>query len=173
MLDDVHVLLVDDDVDSIEMYVYWLMDLGARVTTATSVRLALELFEREPPDVLVSDITLSDTDDGYALVRAVRALAADAGGLVPAIALTGWARGADRQRAHAEGFDEHLEKPCTPQDLAAAIRQQIEATRDIRARAEGWRIEQLGIWTHLDRRQQELVRQRERLERRSSGDDEV
>jgi CheY-like chemotaxis protein len=171
MLDDLHVLLVDDDVDSNEMYVYSLTDLGARVTTATSVRQAFELFLREPPDVLVSDITLVGSEDGYTLVREVRALDPDAGGLVPAIALTGWARGVDRRRARAEGFDEHLEKPCLPQDLAAAISRQVEATREIRARATRSRTEQHDARQRLEARQQELTRQRERLERRSNEDE--
>ena len=71
---------------------------GGRVEVAGSAAEAFELFCRSPPDMLVSDIGMP-TEDGYALIRKVRALPADAGGRVPAIALTAFARTEDRTRA--------------------------------------------------------------------------
>ena len=60
-------------------------------------------------------------EDGYELMRKVRALPPEQGGLVPAIALTGYATRKDRERALAAGYQLHLAKPVEPEDLVAAI----------------------------------------------------
>jgi CheY-like chemotaxis protein len=60
-------------------------------------------------------------EDGYALIRRVRGLTPDAGGAVPAIALTAYAREEDRHLALNAGFQNHLVKPVEPIDLAAAV----------------------------------------------------
>jgi CheY-like chemotaxis protein len=73
-----------------------------------------------PLDVIVSDIGMPE-EDGYELMRKVRALPPDQGGLVPAIALTGYAARKDREHALAAGYQLHLAKPVEPEDLVAAI----------------------------------------------------
>ena len=73
-----------------------------------------------PPDVIISDIGMAE-EDGYELMRKVRALPPEQGGLVPAIALTGYATRKDRERALAAGYQLHLAKPVEPADLVAAI----------------------------------------------------
>ncbi len=60
-------------------------------------------------------------EDGYDLMRKVRALPPEQGGLVPAIALTGYATRKDRERALAGGYQLHLAKPVEPGDLVGAI----------------------------------------------------
>ena len=60
-------------------------------------------------------------DDGYALIRQVRAWELSAGGHIPAVALTGFASQADRDEALALGFDEHIAKPASPHDVARAL----------------------------------------------------
>jgi PAS domain S-box-containing protein len=73
-----------------------------------------------PPDVIISDIGMAE-EDGYELLHKVRALPPEQGGLVPAIALTGYATRKDRERALAAGYQIHLAKPVEPEDLVRAI----------------------------------------------------
>jgi CheY-like chemotaxis protein len=73
-----------------------------------------------PPDVIISDIGMAE-QDGYELMRKVRALPPEEGGLVPAIALTGYAARKDRERALAAGYQLHVAKPVEPDELVAAI----------------------------------------------------
>ena len=72
------------------------------------------------PHVLVSDIAMPD-EDGYGLIRRVRALGAARGGDVPSIALTAYTRPEDRTKAIDAGFTTHVAKPVNPPDLIAAI----------------------------------------------------
>jgi CheY-like chemotaxis protein len=69
----------------------------------------------------MSDIGLPD-EDGYDLIRAVRALGADRGGATPAIAVTAFARGSDSERALSAGYDLHLAKPIECHTLTSAVR---------------------------------------------------
>jgi CheY-like chemotaxis protein len=112
----IKVLVVDDEVDARELIKRVLMECGAEVLTAGSAVQALELLERERPDVLLSDIGMPDID-GYELMRRVRAL----GARVPAIALTAFARSEDRTRALRAGFLQHVSKPVEPSELVATI----------------------------------------------------
>ena len=72
------------------------------------------------PDVLVSDIGMPG-EDGYHLIAKVRALPAERGGAIPAIALTAYASSQDRQRALSNGFQNHLAKPIEPVELAQVV----------------------------------------------------
>lgn len=119
-LSGVHVLAVDDDADARELVRESLALAGARVESASTAREAFEKLTREPPDVLVSDIGMPD-EDGYALITKVRALPADAGGIVPAAALTAYTRGDDRKKVLAAGFTLHLAKPIDPAELVTAV----------------------------------------------------
>ena len=117
---DLRVLVVDDDADTREMLRALLESGGARVRVAPSVVEGLRAFHAERPDVLVSDIGMPDAD-GYALIRAIRAMTPEAGGAVPAIALTAYARTQDRADALRAGFDNHLPKPFEPAELLAVV----------------------------------------------------
>ena len=86
--------------------------MRAIVTTAASASEALEHVSREAPDVLVSDIGMPE-DDGYALIRSIRKLEGERGG-VPAIAFTAYARAEDRVKAVQAGYQLHLPKPVEP-----------------------------------------------------------
>jgi signal transduction histidine kinase/ActR/RegA family two-component response regulator len=119
-LENVSVLLVDDEDDSREAMALGLGRHGARVATASSARAALSALARERPEVLVTDIGMAD-EDGYALLRKVRALPVERGGSTPAIALTGYANPQDRARTVRAGFQMHVSKPATSADLAAAV----------------------------------------------------
>ena len=72
------------------------------------------------PDILLSDISMP-FESGYALVEKIRALPADKGGQIPAVALTAFNRPEDREAAFDAGFQKHLGKPVEPEDLISAI----------------------------------------------------
>jgi PAS domain S-box-containing protein len=116
----VRLLLLDDDEDTLEMLALFLRRAGAEVTAATSAAAALDALESARPDVIVADIGMPDVD-GHEFIRRVRALGAAQGGETPAVALTAYARDADRARALNSGFQTHLSKPVEPRALVAAI----------------------------------------------------
>jgi len=121
VLDDVRVLVVDDDADSLELIVCALQDAGANVTPARSAREALAATG--PFDVIVSDIGMPDVD-GYSFIRSVRTRESDAA--VPAIALTAYARAEDAERAKRAGYQQHFAKPVDGQKLLEAVKQWAE-----------------------------------------------
>jgi CheY-like chemotaxis protein len=114
------VLVVDDDADNREMLAMILEHSGALVATADSVAEALCVLERERSQVLISDIGLPD-EDGFSLLRKVRALPASRGGNIPAIALTGYGSVEDRAQTLGEGFQAHLTKPIALDEMLSAL----------------------------------------------------
>lgn len=127
-LDGVNVLLVDDEADVRAITARVLQSAGARVTTASTAAEGLRLLRQAPPAVLLSDIGMP-VQDGYDLIRQVRALPADAGGRVPAAAFTAFAGRDDTERALNAGYQLHLAKPVTPDALVAAVAQLAAAER--------------------------------------------
>ena len=120
-LDGLHVLLVEDDDDSRRLLGTMLKRYGAKVTSTKSAAEALRVFESEDlPDVLISDIGMPD-EDGYDLIRKLRAMPPEKGSQTPAIALTGYASKKDRERALASGYQQHIAKPIEQADIVAAI----------------------------------------------------
>jgi PAS domain S-box-containing protein len=119
-LQGLRVLVVDDESDARMLIATILEDCGSKVTTAGSVHEALELFLREPPDVVLSDIGMPG-EDGFALIRKIRALSRDRGGDVPAAAITAYARAEDRLNLLNAGFSIHLPKPIDPAELVAVV----------------------------------------------------
>jgi CheY-like chemotaxis protein len=93
---------------------------GMVVRAAASAAEALSAVEEEVPQVLISDIGMP-SEDGYALMRKLRSLPPERGGLVPAIALTAFARPEDQARAREAGYQCHLRKPIDAGQLYAAV----------------------------------------------------
>ena len=114
------VLIVDDEADSRELISAVLAHAGADVETAGNATDAIGSLPRFRPHLVVSDIGMP-VEDGYSLMRRVRALAHDEGGAVPSIALTAYRREEDKARALAAGFTAHIGKPVDPDDLVAAV----------------------------------------------------
>ena len=110
LFDGIHLLIVEDDTDSREMLKIMFGQDEMRVTAVSSAAEGFETIKKERPDILISDVGLPG-EDGYSLVRRVRQLAPEAGGQIPAIALTGYASLQDRERALEAGYQEHLSKP--------------------------------------------------------------
>jgi signal transduction histidine kinase/CheY-like chemotaxis protein len=119
LLEGVSVLVVDDDLGTREVLTEYLTASSARVVTAMSAAEAIEVLGREHVDVMLADIGMPD-EDGYSLIRRVRALNGRIGG-VPAAALTAFARDGDRQQALGAGFQLHLAKPIDAHSLVAAV----------------------------------------------------
>jgi PAS domain S-box-containing protein len=119
-LDGLDVLVVDDEADGRDVAAAILERLGATVRTASSASEAWTKLERQLPSVLISDVEMPD-EDGYSLIRRLRNLPADAGGKLPAAAFTAYARAEDRSQALAAGYDAHLSKPISPQELASVV----------------------------------------------------
>jgi PAS domain S-box-containing protein len=117
----IRILVVDDEADARDMLRTLLEEFGADVITASSARDALDVLSSPwKPDVLVSDIGMPE-DDGYTLIKKVRALSAEQGGRVPAIALTGYVRVEERTRALTEGYQMFVPKPVEVSELATLI----------------------------------------------------
>jgi PAS domain S-box-containing protein len=119
------ILVVDDEPDLRDIVSFILEDAGACVSIASSALAALNSIEQSLPDVLVCDIGMPEMD-GYMLMRLLRGRSAAAGGEIPAIALTAYAGEGDRQSAIAAGFQCHLAKPVTPEELIAAVKSLVE-----------------------------------------------
>ena len=87
---------------------------------ASTARDALRLVQERRPDVVLSDIAMSE-HDGYWLTSEIRRLADPAASRVPIVAATAYGREHSRDRALAAGFTEHLQKPVDPEVLARTI----------------------------------------------------
>ncbi|MDQ5845145.1 MAG: ATP-binding protein [Acidobacteriota bacterium] len=119
-LDDVRVLLVDDDPDTLQILSLMLGDTKAEVQMAASVSEALEVLEWFTPNVIVSDLAMPG-EDGYSLIKKLRALEDSKGTSIPAVALTSYVRIEDRTRALSAGFNMFVPKPVQPDELINAI----------------------------------------------------
>ena len=120
LLEGVRVLVVDDETDAQDVARRALELCGVEVRTADSATQAIAMLESWAPTVLVSDIAMPH-EDGFTLIRRVRAREATEGGHVPALAFTALARAEDRQRVLAAGFDGYVSKPVDPAQLVDAV----------------------------------------------------
>jgi CheY-like chemotaxis protein len=119
-LSQVHVLVVDDERDARDLMERVLTRCGAQVATASSAAEALASFAQRPPDILVADVGMPG-ENGYTLMRKVRALPPERGGSVPAVCLTAYTSTEDRIQALQAGFQIHMPKPVNFPELAATI----------------------------------------------------
>lgn len=115
-LPHLRVLLVEDHADTARILSRLLGRAGVTVLQASDVGGAIELAEREPPDLLVSDLGLPD-GSGYEIMRHMRAVHR-----IPGIAMSGYGMEEDMRRSREAGFAEHLVKPIELRALVAAIR---------------------------------------------------
>lgn len=123
------VLAVDDAPDTRALMQTLFESAGALVRTAASAGEALEMLERDAPDIVLCDIGMPGMD-GYEFVTRLREREARRrNGHLPVIALTAYARSRDRQRALDAGFDGHMAKPIDPQQLVRVIADTVGARR--------------------------------------------
>ncbi len=119
-LGGLRVLVVDDEPDARQLLTTMLLQHEAQVIAVSSAPEALVVLQKFQPDVLVSDIGMPQ-EDGYSLIRKIRALPGEKGGRTPAVALTAYARAEDRTKALNAGFQLHVAKPVNPTELAAVV----------------------------------------------------
>jgi signal transduction histidine kinase len=119
-LTGIRVLAVDDQAYTRDVVAAILRRCGAHVSTATSVREAMEQLSASKPEVIICDIAMPQ-EDGYAFVRELRSNADARIASLPVIALTAFGRAEDRETALASGFDNYLKKPVEPADLTDAV----------------------------------------------------
>ena len=119
-LEGLRILVVDDDADAREVVSAILSQAGAEVATASSAPQAIDLVDRWVPNVLISDIGMPQ-EDGYQLIRKLRARLSDKSARIPAIALTAFARPQDRLKALSAGYQMHVPKPIEPIELVTVV----------------------------------------------------
>jgi two-component system cell cycle response regulator DivK len=132
-LASIRALLVDRDDDTREMYAEYLRLASCDVDQATDGRQALAIAVSRRPHIVITETQLPGID-GFDLCRLLRADRTT--GETPIIVVTGDAYERDIERARAAGATEVLVKPCLPEDLAARIRQVLQASRDSIDRGE-------------------------------------
>ena len=129
-LADVRVMVVDDESDARDFVVMVLEQNGAKVvpvrSSAEAIAAILDAVPEHLPHVLISDIGMP-SEDGYDLIRQVRALPRERGGHTPAMAVTGYATPADIERVLVAGYQLHLSKPMDPAALVVAVADLVRA----------------------------------------------
>ena len=120
-----HILLVEDD-DTNRKLVRIVLGDAYRISEATSVEQALDLLQREKPDLLLLDIRLGD-GSGLDVIRAMRA--DPAFDQVPALAITAQAMKDDESRFLTAGFDAYLSKPIDTRLLPEVVERYLREGR--------------------------------------------
>jgi CheY-like chemotaxis protein len=121
----VHVLVVDDSVDTLDVLRTTLTAAGAEVDVATSGSEALAWWQSHQGDVLLCDLAMPYMD-GYEVLTRIRAIDAAAGRLTPAIAVSAHASEDQQARSIRAGFQQHIAKPCHPSDIVRAVAAAVE-----------------------------------------------
>ena len=119
-LGGLRLLVVDDEADAREVMRFMLERAGARVRIADSAAQAIDAIREEPPDLMISDVGMPG-EDGYVLVRRLRAMENGPRRRLPVVALTAYASEEDTRRALGAGFDAHLSKPVDPTRLMEVV----------------------------------------------------
>ncbi|WP_298915719.1 chemotaxis protein CheB [uncultured Nostoc sp.] len=121
-LEGLCILAVDDQADSRDLIKWMLEDFGAEVVVVTSAREAIAALTESPDryNLLLADIGMPE-EDGYSLIRQVRALDASAEGQIPAVAITAYVSEQGQQMAIDAGFQMHIAKPIDPTQLVLMI----------------------------------------------------
>jgi CheY-like chemotaxis protein len=128
LLTNTTVLAVDDEEDTRELLRTILEQAGANALTARSAEEALALYRVTPPDIIVSDMRLGNSD-GYAFINTIREYNKEYRGYTPAVALTGYVYPGDEDRAMAAGFDAYVHKPFNPESLVLTISKLLQQQR--------------------------------------------
>ena len=120
-----HLMIVEDDPDTLEMLRATLEARGFRVTACQSAAETLEAAPGKLVDLIISDIGMPEMD-GFHMISQLRAIAGYQN--IPAIALSGYASQKDAKAALAAGFDAHVSKPVDPAELVIMVNGLLEKT---------------------------------------------
>ncbi|MDY7101035.1 MAG: response regulator transcription factor [Actinomycetota bacterium] len=121
------VLVVDDEPMVREVVTAYLERDGLRVTSAGDGAAALDLFDRDPPDLVILDLMLPLVD-GLSVLAHVRDSARDRGTDVPVIVLTARGKEPDRVLGFDLGADDYVVKPFSPRELVGRVRSVLRRT---------------------------------------------
>lgn len=124
------VLVVDDNLDSLEALGYYLLTAGFRVETATNGREAIEKTRSLMPDVIVMDLAMPELD-GWQATHQIKS--DETTRRIPIIAVTGHAFAEAKEAAQQAGCDVFLTKPVDPVVLATEIGRVVELARQAKA----------------------------------------
>jgi PAS domain S-box-containing protein len=128
ILKGLRVLVVDDEPDALDLIKAILERKGARVTAVETAESAWPTLEGGAADLLLCDIGMPG-EDGYQLMRRLRAHESARGTLTPAVALTAYAGDGDRALALEAGFQLHVPKPIDPAELVSVVEGLIQSNR--------------------------------------------
>ncbi|HKY26547.1 MAG TPA: CHASE domain-containing protein [Pyrinomonadaceae bacterium] len=128
-LHGIHVLLVDDDVDTLDLLGEALRQQKAIVTKACSVSDALEALKISKPDIVVSDIAMPG-EDGFQLIKRIRAMNSNNEQFIPALAITAYAKLEDREAALSSGYQSYLAKPIELSEFITAVAEAVFGNGD-------------------------------------------
>ena len=123
-LNGIHVLLVDDDADTLDLLTAALKQQKANVTAVSSADDAIQAIKNSKPDVVVSDIAMPGVD-GYQLIEQIRTMKLDGAGSIPALAITAYAKHEDREAALSSGYQGYLAKPIELSEFVTAVAQAV------------------------------------------------
>ena len=119
------VLVVDDDVDTRELYVQSLVIFGFEAIEAADCEQAYRRAWDFHPDIVVTDLTLRG-GDGWQLIQDLKREPRTRE--IPVVLLTGHAASSLRERAEHEGCAGFFVKPCLPDELATELRHVLDGT---------------------------------------------
>nr|WP_277922598.1 ATP-binding protein [Coleofasciculus sp. FACHB-1120] len=128
-LDGLQILIVDDEPDARDLLMSILEQYGAEAIAVASAEEAIATIQQSKPDVLISDIGMPN-EDGYSLIRRVRALEAEQG-QIPSVALTAYVRVDDQEAALSAGFQSHVAKPIDPTELIKVVASLVGRTGNV------------------------------------------
>ena len=118
------VLIIEDEADSAFLMRTFLESLGYQIEIAFNGTDGIALARQFSPDIILSDISLTEEMDGYTVARTIRNDSEL--NSIPLIAISGYGQPEDKERAKAAGFDIHLTKPLDLRRLENAIAERID-----------------------------------------------
>jgi CheY-like chemotaxis protein len=126
ILAGLHILIVDDEPDTLELLSFVLEETGAIVTSTTSPTEAVEVCKQSKPDVLLSNLSMPGMN-GHTLLRKIQALPSESDNPVLAIALTRYQYQFTSEDAQAEGFQLYVTKPIDFEKLVPMIAEHVQS----------------------------------------------
>jgi len=158
------VLFVDDSPDERELFPLRFRNRFSRFVITASAEAALEELAAGQTELVFTDIALPD-ESGLELVRRMRAMAPEVGGIVPAVAVTGLGAADDLDRAYRAGFSGYLVKPYDNAELISVVDRvspSIASLRRVRERLRAGISRQHDVRERLFARRETLLEQREK-----------
>jgi two-component system, OmpR family, response regulator len=119
-LNNSRILVVDGHTDTCDLFALVLEEAGAEVVVANSCREALMQIQKNPPDILISEIALPD-ESGFTLIRKTGELMAEAGQIPLALAVTSYVESVDKLEISSAGFQRCLSKPVDIYELVNVV----------------------------------------------------